>query len=90
MDINDVRKFIRTASPQDLNHIVVAIQGRRKELEGQAFQRFQVGDKVMFDARRRGVIRGEVTGFTRTKVLVKSTSGTPWRVSATLLNPSQH
>lgn len=90
MDINDIRKFIRTASPHDLDRIVDAIRGRRKEIDGQAFQRFQVGDKVMFDARRRGVIRGEVTGFTRSKVLVKSTGGTPWRVSASLLNPSAH
>lgn len=47
---------------------------------------FKVGDKVWFDAKTRGIIRGVVTKMNAKSAKVRTDLGVMWTVSPTLLN----
>jgi hypothetical protein len=83
---NDVKQFIRTCSPDDLDELTQALNARRTVLNGEAQFKFKKGDAVKFDSGRRGVIRGTITGWARGgKANIRSEYGTAWRVAGSLL-----
>jgi len=84
----DVRTFIlHEATSDDLNEIIDNIKQRRSVLNAQASVTFNKNDRVYFDAGRRGIVKGIITGFTRSKVLLAATTGINWRVSPGALKP---
>lgn len=46
---------------------------------------FRVGQRVTFDARSRGIVKGVITKINGKSIKVLADSGMPWKVSASLL-----
>lgn len=87
--LNDVRRFIQEqATRDDLNSLADSFKIRRNILNSQASLNINRNDKVKFDTGRRGIVKGIVSGFTRSgKVEVASTTGIRWKVSASICEP---
>ena len=74
---------------EELNRVVAAVKLQRTHNARSVTRKLLVGDIVGFDARTRGYITGRVVKVNPKTVLVKdSTSGTQWKVAATLLEPA--
>jgi len=87
--INTVLDQIQRMDSAELNRVVAAVKSQRTYLARTATRQLMVGDIVGFDAKSRGYITGRVTKVNPKTVLVKdSTTGTVWKVSATLLEPA--
>jgi len=74
----DFLKVVRGASTQELNEY-------RQILGRMISASFVIGDKVKFDAGRRGVIAGVITGINQKSMKVKADYGMTWRVAPSLL-----
>jgi hypothetical protein len=79
-------RFILAASKDDLDFITNAVERRREAFAVQHSLNFSPGDKVWFDARRRGIITGEVIKMNAKSAKVKSVAGLIWTVAPSLLN----
>lgn len=82
----EVMKFVLAANKEDLDLIVNAVERRRESFAVQHSLNFSTGDKVWFDARRRGIITGEVIKMNAKSAKVRADSGIIWNVFPTLLN----
>ena len=75
---------------EQLNEIVESIKLKRQVIAREAVRSFRVGDMVEFNRRKySGLVQGKITKVNRKNINVLSNSGTPWRVSATLLRPME-
>lgn len=77
---------IRNMNASELNQVVEAIKLQRTWLTRQQTAQIRPGDRVEFDAKTRGYIRGVVTKVNTKTVQVRADgSGTIWKVHASLL-----
>jgi hypothetical protein len=78
---------IRTADQETLSAIIKEIKARQRSMQQEIATSFTIGDKVTFDARRRGIVEGLITKVNQKTVKVKQTNGlqTTWSVSPSLL-----
>lgn len=93
--INSLMKQIKSLSLADqraLNHLLVAnLKAANKVAASVKAITFDIGDKIVFDAKTRGIINAEITGFSRdlTKIKCKQIGGLrpgcQWSVSANLV-----
>jgi hypothetical protein len=72
-------------STDELRRIQGAISSQLTHLSQQVKWRFNVGDRVGFDARRRGYVTGKVTKIMRKNIKVLADSGVVWTVGPNLL-----
>ncbi len=80
---NTVRAEISNMSNDDLNALIPLITNRRNILNSQAAMSLEIGQPVYFTGKRGVTVRGHVTQVKRTgKLLVTSTTGVRWTVSA--------
>ena len=61
MKTQDVLNAIRNMNNDDLNEVLRAVKDQRNWLARSTARSLTVGDRVRFDAGRRGFILGEVT-----------------------------
>lgn len=80
-------KTIRTADHETLNAIIAEIKARQRSMQQEIAVSFSVGEKVTFNAKRRGIVEGLITKINQKTVKVKQTNGlgTTWSVSPSLL-----
>lgn len=76
-----------------LNSMLVASLNRQSKMKSmQQAAKFRIGDEVVFDARTKGIIKMEITGFSRDGSKLKGkqiggiSAGCLWTVAATLCN----
>ena len=83
----EVAKAIRNATSSELTLIINLIKERQKSLEREKAVSFVIGEKVEFDAGRRGYIKGSIMKINSKTIQVKQTDGlgVTWKVSPTLL-----
>lgn len=58
---------------------------RQRALQTLNAMAFRVGQRVVFDARSRGIVFGVITKINAKSIKVKATSGMTWKVSPSLL-----
>lgn len=80
---NEIMTWLRSASKEDLDELIVTASKARNLLVQISFS---AGDKVWFDAKTRGMIDGEIIKMNNKSCKVKSTTGMIWNVSPALLN----
>ena len=86
--INTVLDQIQRMDNDELNRVIAAVKLQRTHIARNMTRGLRVGDIVSFDSRS-GTVTGKVTKVNPKTVLVKdSTTGTVWKVSATLLEPA--
>lgn len=86
MNTQSVLNAIRDMNNDELNAVIAAVKLQRNWLARSTARSLTVGDRVRFDAGRRGFILGEVTKVNPKNILVKQDGGfTTWRVQASLL-----
>ncbi len=80
-------KTIRTADQETLNTIIAEIKARQRSMQKEIATNFTIGDKVTFNAKRRGIVEGLITKVNQKTIKVKQTNGlhTTWSVSPSLL-----
>ena len=83
---SDVQNWVLAADDQDLEQLMRLIQLRRNSLSIKAGLAFKPGDKVWFDAKRRGIIYGTFIKLNQKNAKVKATNGMTWTVSPSLLH----
>lgn len=82
----EVANFIRKANRDEVNTIINLIKERQRVIARQESLKFNIGDKVTFDAKSRGIVSGTVTKVNRKTVKVKADGvGFMWIVSPELL-----
>ena len=69
----------------ELTALFRAVKEQRRKLDARATFTLQVGDKVSFDAKTRGIITGTVEKVNHKTVSVMSSTGIRWKVSASML-----
>ncbi len=70
------------------NVLVAIIKGEDKRRTTQAMWQFEVGQRVKFLNRKRGIVmEGTILEFLNKNVRVNCGAYGPWRVNATLLQP---
>ena len=87
--------FIRTIEDQvarcdraELNRVIAAVKLRQTELARSATRKLMVGDIVSFEGRGGKTVTGKVQKVNSKTVVVRDTSsGTGWKVTASLLTP---
>ena len=86
MNTQSVLNAIRQMDNDDLNEVLRAVKDQRNWLARSTARSLTVGDRVRFDAGRRGFILGEVTKVNPKNILVRQDGAfTTWRVQASLL-----
>lgn len=86
MKTQDVLNAIRNMNNDDLIEVIRAVKDRRNWLARSTARSLTVGDRVRFDAGRRGFVVGAVTKVNPKNILVKQDGGfTTWKVQASLL-----
>jgi len=78
---------IRNADRATLDAIIAEIKMRQRTIQQEIAVSYRIGDKVRFDANRRGMIEGLVTKVNQKTIKVKQTNGlgVTWSVSPSLL-----
>lgn len=76
----DVQTWIMSKADDSDLKLLQEVIGMKLRLQ------FKVGDKVWFDAKTRGIIRGVVTKMNAKSAKVRTDTGVMWTVSPTLLN----
>ena len=64
----------------DLNRLVEVVKSRRAQLAEVQKLRFGIGDRVQFQSRKRGFVKGTVLRIMRKNVKVKQDNGPIWTV----------
>jgi predicted DNA-binding ribbon-helix-helix protein len=77
-------KTIRNADDETLNAIIAEIKNRQRQMQQDIGSSFNVGDKVWFDANRRGRIEGMISKINQKTIVVKTPTVT-WKVTPSLL-----
>jgi hypothetical protein len=72
-------------SSAELDELFRAVKDQRRKLDGRASLSLLIGDKVSFDAKTRGIIKGTVVKVNHKTVSVLADGGMRWKVSASLL-----
>jgi hypothetical protein len=86
MTVDDVCDWIAAnATDDDMEQMYLALKARRNVLDGRKMATLRLGDRVVFDSRRYGLVRGAVEGWTGKRVSVRTPSGVLWRVSPSLI-----
>lgn len=68
------------------NHVRHLVRDLSSDEAAAKKRQFTVGDKVWFDAKTRGIVRGTITKIMTKNVKVKADSGMSWTVFPTFLN----
>jgi len=86
----ELAKLIRNAKRGELNTIIELVKERQRSLAREEARTFEIGDKVTFDAKTRGIVEGIVTKINRKNLKVKQTNGLKlmWTVHPSLLKKS--
>ena len=77
-------KTIRNADKNTLDAIIAEVKNRQREMQREIGNAFNVGDKVWFDANRRGRIEGMISKINQKTIVVKTPTVT-WKVTPSLL-----
>lgn len=75
----DVQTWIMTKADDGDLKLLQEVIGMKLRLQ------FKVGDKVWFDAKTRGIIRGVITKMNAKSAKVRTDAGVQWTVSPGLL-----
>lgn len=89
-----LQMFALTLEEQrELNHLLCDNIKRKAKLESmKVAQKFNIGDKIQFDARTKGFITAVITGFSRDGSKIKCTqiggirAGCAWTAAANLIS----
>ena len=88
--VTQASELILKMDNDQLNEVVESIKLKRQFISREAVRSFRVGDLVEFNRRKNsGLVQGKITKVNRKNINVLSNTGTPWRVSATLLRPME-
>ena len=87
MNIQDLCRAIVTNvhTREDLDAIYIAAKVVGDRTSYMAATKFQLGDKVFFDAKSRGTIRGHITKINKKTMKVTTNEGITWKVHPELL-----
>lgn len=77
-------KTIRNADRATLDAIIAEVKNRQRQMQQDIGSSFNVGDKVWFDAKRRGRVEGLIEKINQKTIVVKTPLVT-WKVSPSLL-----
>jgi putative ribosome biogenesis GTPase RsgA len=83
--VEEIISAIHSLNMAQLREVTSAVGLRREWLTRQHMRSFVVGDRVRFDAGRRGVVSGVLTKVNRKTVSVHADSGMTWRVAVSLI-----
>lgn len=87
----DVKSYIMSrASSQELESMIDCYKVRRKTLGVTLGLQFKYGDRVWFDAKSKGIIKGKFIRQMSKNAEVLSDQGLTWRVSPQLLHREEN
>ena len=84
-NVESIVSAIHSLDATDLKTVTEAVKLRREWLNRQRMRALVVGDRVRFDAGKRGIVRGVLTKVNRKTVGVRADSGMQWRVGVGLV-----
>lgn len=84
-NFDDVKSWVKTATASDIEDLISVIKARRTLLGIQAGLSFKTGDRVLFNTRNRGIIKGTFVKQNQKNAKVRADNGVTWTVSPNLI-----
>lgn len=82
---DDVKSWINTATMSEIESLMNMIKARRNLIGIQTGLSFKAGDRVFFDAKNRGIVKGVFLKQNQKNAKVQADNGAIWTVSPHLL-----
>lgn len=82
---DDVKSWINTATMSEIDTLMSMIKARRNLIGIQTGLSFKAGDRVFFDTKNRGIVKGVFLKQNQKNAKVQADGGAIWTVTPHLL-----